>query len=132
MWVSQLSLISYNLKKVTSMLFCTSFAIYSFLLLCTVCYHYYSMHHVPTQGRASTTPSTPMVQRHSTLGACYAATPRPQRTYNLLYPSKTRGTDLTYHTEPHQPAPNLSAPTQSQQRHSNLRFLPFKWLNGLL
>ena len=90
------------------------------------------MHLFPTQGRATTTSSTTMVQRHSTLGACYAATPRPQRTYNLFYPSKTRGTELTFHTEPHQPAPNLSAPTQSRQYHSNLRFIPSKWLNGLI
>ena len=72
------------------------------------------MHHFPTQGRASTTFTTPTVLRQPTLGACYAATPRPQRACNLFYPSKTRGTELTIYTEPHQPAPNLSAPTQSQ------------------
>ena len=90
------------------------------------------MHHFPTQGRATTTSSTTMVQRHSTLGACYAATPRPQRACNLFYPSKTRGAELTFYTEPHQPAPNLSAPTQSQQHQRNMRFPPIKWLNGLI
>ena len=85
-----------------------------------------------TQGRASSSTFTPHTPTQTSLGACCAATPRPQRTHNLFHPSKTRGTELTYHTEPQQPAPNLSAPTQLQLVHSSKRFTPTKWLNGLL
>ena len=86
---------------------------FNFLSLsCTVFTPYYLLHHFPTQGRASPSTSNLNSPKQTTLGACCAATLRPQRTHNLFNPSKTRRTEPTYHYEPFPPAPNTSVPIQ--------------------
>ena len=82
---------------------------YFYLLSCTVCNHYYPMHHFPTQGRASMTFTTPTSNGFTTAypgGLLRCDPPSPASVQPVLPVEDKRGRS----NHPHRAPPTSSQP----------------------